>query len=122
MNRSLTIAIALVGLVLPGSVFGADLAAGKATFDANCSACHGLTGKGDGPVGAALPVSPRDFSVGEFKLDTNKDGKLGTDADLKNVIQQGAAAFGGTPLMAPWPTLTESDINNIIAYIRTFKK
>ncbi len=122
MNRSLTIAIAIVGLVLPVSVFGADLAAGKKAFEANCSACHGMTGKGDGPVGAALPVSPRDFSVGDFKLDTNKDGKIGTDADLKSVIQQGAAAFGGTPLMAPWPTLSEADIDNIIAYIRTFMK
>ena len=35
------------------------------------------------------------------------------------MIQKGAAAFGGSPLMAPWPTLSESDIANLIAYMRT---
>jgi mono/diheme cytochrome c family protein len=99
-----------------------DPAAGKAVFEANCASCHGTTGKGDGPVGAALNPPPRNFTVGEFKFDANGDGKPGEDADLKLVIQKGAMAFGGSALMAPWPTLNDQQIEDIIAYIRTLKK
>jgi len=31
-------------------------------------------------------------------------------------------AFGGSPLMAPWPALSDQDIANITAYIRTLKQ
>jgi mono/diheme cytochrome c family protein len=112
--------LAAGSLVAPAA-FAADAAAGKAAFDANCASCHGATGKGDGPVGQALNPRPRDFSVGEFKFDTDKDGKAGTDADLKNVIKSGAGAYGGSPLMAPWPTLSDADIANLISHIRSLK-
>lgn len=114
--------LAAAALLAPGAAFAADAAAGKTTFDTNCASCHGVSGKGDGPVGAALQPPPRDFSVGEFKFDTDGDGKSGTDADLKGVIAQGGAAFGGSPLMAPWPTLSDDDVANVIAHIRTLKQ
>ena len=98
-----------------------DAAAGKTTFVANCASCHGEGGKGDGPVGAAIEPKPRDFTVGEFKFDTDKSGDTGTDADLTNVIRKGGAAFGGSPLMAPWPHLSDEEVANLIAYIRSLK-
>jgi len=100
-----------------------DPAKGKVIFTTNCSSCHGESGKGDGPVGAALNPHPRDFTKAEFKFDAAKDGKPGSDAALTNVIKNGAAAYGGSPLMAPWGgTLSDADIQNVIAYIRTFHK
>jgi len=88
-----------------------------------CVSCHGPQGKGDGPVGAALNPKPRDFSVGQFKFDTDKDGKVGTDADLENVIKNGGAAYGGNAMMAPWgATLNQTDLDNLVAYLRTLKK
>ena len=100
-----------------------DAAKGKAIFTANCASCHGDGGKGDGPVGAALNPHPRDFTKGEFKFDAAKDGKPGSDAALTNVIKNGAGVYGGSPLMAPWGgTLSDADIQNVIAYVRTFKK
>jgi mono/diheme cytochrome c family protein len=116
-------AVVAAALLAPLAALAAgDAAAGKILFTTNCASCHGDSGKGDGPVGAALTPPPRDFTKAEFKFDTDKDGKKGTDADLKSVIQKGGAAFGGSPLMAPWPTLTDTDIANLIAYVRTFHK
>jgi mono/diheme cytochrome c family protein len=99
-----------------------DAAAGKTLFEQNCASCHGTTGKGDGPVGAALNPPPRDFSKGDFKFDTDQDGTPGTDADLLNVIKNGAGAYGGSPLMAPWGHLPEADVQNLIAYVRSLKQ
>ena len=119
---SLVAATALAGLAVPTSAIAGDAAAGKPLFETNCSTCHGLTGAGDGPVGKALNPPPRDFTKAEFKFDTNGDGTIGTDDDLRHVIEKGALAFGGSALMAPWPTLTPEQIGNVIAYIRTLKK
>lgn len=113
---------AAIAIFVPAAANAGDAAAGKTIFDINCTTCHGMLGKGDGVLSAALNPKPRDLSSGEFKFDTDGDGKAGTDVDLKNVITQGAMAFGGSPLMAPWPALADSDIANVIAYIRTLSK
>ena len=123
MKRFTPLAIAALALgVNAGTAQAGDAAAGKTIYDTNCSSCHGPGGKGDGPVGAALNPKPRDFSVGAFKFDANKDGTPGEDADLRLVITSGAAAYGGSPLMAPWPTLSEANVEDVIAFIRTLKK
>ena len=100
-----------------------DAAKGKTLYETNCASCHGTGGKGDGPVGAALPEpKPRDFTTGTFKFDTDKDGKPGTDADLASVIKNGAAAYGGNAMMAPWGQLSDADIADVVAYVRTLKQ
>lgn len=101
---------------------GADAAAGKATYTTFCASCHGDKGDGLGPVGAALEPKPRNFVTAVYTLDTDKDGKKGTDADLANVIKNGAGPYGGSPMMTPWSQLSDADIANVIAYIKTFKK
>ena len=120
--RAYLAAAALVAWLAPTPALAGDAAAGKALYSVNCVACHGETGHGDGVVGRVLKPPPRDFTAAHFMFDTDGDGKTGTDADLKNVIQKGAGAFGGSPLMAPWPVLTDADVENLIAYIRTFKQ
>ena len=124
MNRHSLLASALVLVVAPSAALAAgDLAKGKETYKMICETCHGPLGKGDGPGAQGLQPPPRDFTKGEFKFDANKNGKTGEDADLKGVISKGAFEFGGSPLMAPWAgVLSDSDIDNVIAYIRSFKK
>ena len=122
MNRHSLLASALVLVIAPSAALAADLAKGKETFKMICATCHGEGGKGDGPGGQGLTPPPRDFTKGEFKFDANKNGKPGEDADLKLVISKGAAEFGGSPLMTPWAgALSDSDIDNVIAVIRSLK-
>jgi len=100
----------------------ADAEAGKADYQIYCASCHGETGAGDGPVSVAIPPPPpRDFTAGDFKYDADEDGTAGTDADLKAIIAKGAGAFGGNPMMAPLG-LSDQQINNVIAFIRTLAK
>lgn len=119
----LILSVFCTSLVAAGSAFAAGNAEnGNTLFQANCATCHGPGGKGDGPVGKALQPPPRDFTVGDFKFDTDGDGTPGTDTDLSNVIKQGGGAFGGSPLMAPWGHLPESDTADLVVFIRTLKK
>lgn len=99
----------------------ADATAGKAIYDGKgaCASCHGPAGKGDGPAAAALNPKPRDFSGGEFVLDTDGDGQKGTDTDLYNVIHDGAGKYGGAATMPGRADLSEQEIKDLIAYIRT---
>ena len=118
----LTVAIGLGALLFASPSWAGDAAAGEVIFVTNCATCHGTSGKGDGPVGAALTPAPRDFTTGDFKFDTDEDGTPGTDTDIRNVIVNGGGAYGGSPLMAPWPTLSDEDVSNVIIYIRSLKQ
>ncbi len=113
----------LVVLLAPAAALAGDAAAGKVKYDMFCASCHGPTGKGDGPVAVAIQPPPRDFSTGAFKYDTDDSGEPGSDTDLKNVIANGAAKYGGNLMMAPWGgTMTGEDIDNVVAFIRSLKK
>ncbi len=116
------LALLLAGLALPSIALAGDVENGKALYMQNCASCHGDTGAGDGPTGAALPVKPRDFGSGDFKFDTDGDGTPGTDADLTNIIKNGAMKYGGSPLMAPLPHLTDENITDIIVFVRSLKQ
>ncbi|MEZ7978333.1 MAG: cytochrome c [Myxococcota bacterium] len=126
MTRLFTTAIFLAAFALPSVSFAGDVAAGNERFQALCVSCHGPGGKGDGPTGLALAAAgqpaPRDFTVGDFKLDTDKDGTPGTDADLKNVITKGALVYGGSAMMAPVQGLSAADQDNLVAFIRSLKQ
>ena len=130
MIRFFTTALMLtafaIASAIPSVASAGDAAAGKAKFATLCVSCHGESGKGDGPTGKALAAAgqpaPRDFTVGDFKLDPDKDGTTGTDADLKEVITKGALVFGGSAMMAPIQGLSDADLDNLIAFIRSLKK
>lgn len=97
----------------------ADAAAGKAIYDGKgaCASCHGPSGKGDGVAAAALNPKPRDFSTGDFALDTDGDGQKGTEADLFNVIKNGAAQYGGAATMPGRADIPDAEIKALADYV-----
>ncbi len=42
---------------------GGRVITGKGQFRTHCAQCHGMDGKGDGPMGPALKVKPADLTV-----------------------------------------------------------
>lgn len=115
-------ALGILALGIPAiALAGGSAAHGKKTYDVLCMVCHGVTGGGDGPASAAIDPPPRNFTLGEFKFDADKDGVTGTDEDLFTVIKKGGAAFGGNPVMVPWTHLSDGEVTNLIAYIRTLE-
>jgi mono/diheme cytochrome c family protein len=100
----------------------ANVAAGRATYDRLCATCHGPEGQGNGPASDQFGTFPADFQVGVFKFDADSDGTPGTDADLRLVIGQGAAAFGGNPLMVPWPALSAAELDDLLAFVRSLAR
>ncbi len=93
----------------------ADLAAGKAKYDQNCVVCHGAGGKGDGAASASLNPKPRNFTDQAYMSKK-------TDAQLSAIIKNGGAANGLSAMMAPFGSmLSDTDIANVVAYIRTLK-
>ena len=98
----------------PAPVASADpVAAGKEHYQLYCASCHGATGAGDGPVSAGLDPKPAAHSDGEYM-------NALSDAHLRKVIAEGGAAAGKSPLMAPWGgTLSDDQITDVIAYIRS---
>lgn len=90
-----------------------DPKAGKARYDLLCGSCHGTSGKGDGPAAAALTPKPRDHSDGKY-MNTL------TDKYFFDIIKGGGASAGKSPLMPPWAgQLSDQDIRNLVAYIRS---
>jgi len=98
---------------------GADpysLRLGKTVFVHYCRLCHGETGAGDGFNAFNLDPRPRDLS--EPKFQTSRK-----DSDLADAIRRGGAGVGLSPLMPPWGhTLTDRQIADVIAYIRSLRK
>lgn len=88
--------------------------AGKAVYTTNCVACHAPNGDGKGAAAAGLNPKPRNFR--DKKLMAGK-----TDAQLLNSIMNGTKTPGSA--MPPWKgTLTNKQIHDVLAYIRTFSK
>lgn len=101
---------------------------GKQMFASYCAPCHGVNGKGDGPVGAALKTKPTDLTV----LCKGNQGKFPSEHVI-SVLQFGAEIPShGTSEMPVWgPVLGKMDptvalgrplrISNLTNYLKTIQ-
>lgn len=102
--------------------------AGRDSFDLYCASCHGMSGRGDGPVAAALRTRPADLTTlaqqnnGAFPRDRVRAFVTGTGRTL--------AAHGTTemPVWGPMFRAFESDarvrerIENVIRHIESLQR
>lgn len=87
----------------------ASIDRGRAVYTQYCAACHGATGRGDGPAGLALRPRPADFRV--------HMAAGHTDAQLFDWVTNGVE---GTAMPAFKDQLSPEDRWHVINYLRTF--
>lgn len=90
-----------------------SIAKGKALFEGKgtCFNCHGKEGKGDGPAGAFLEPSPRNFNNCAFH-------KKRKDGELFWVLKNGSPGTAMVPFVPG--TLSEKEAWTVINYERSF--
>lgn len=101
----LVVALALTGRGIAAP--GGDAEKGKATYASKCNMCHG-------PDGVAKEAMAKMFKV-EMKALGSKEVQAKSDADIKKIIKEGNGKMKAV-------TLTDDEIANVIAYVRTLAK
>lgn len=123
-SRALIATVCAIGVASAQTARADDIETGKNVYNGlgACASCHGATGAGDGAAAAALDPKPRSFLAGVFKFDTDGDGKTGTETDIFNIVTNGAAKYGGSPLMVGRPDIPEADRKAIAKFVLSLKK
>lgn len=88
-----------------------------AMFQNVCAPCHGMDGKGDGPVAASLNPKPRNYTDQAWQ-------KSVTDDQIKQTIVLGGAGVGKSPMMPAQPQLKNQPevLDGLVKIIRGFGK
>jgi len=102
-----TTVIVTVLLALSAGLAYAGATEGKDVFTAKCQACHGANGEGKAAIGKMFGVTMRPLA--------SKEVQAKTDADLKKQVAEG----GGK--MKPVAGLTDKQVTDVVAFLRTLK-
>ena len=107
-------AIVLLGILIWATdvLATGNIEAGNQLYQQRCSICHGPDGKGNTPTAQALNPKPRDHTDGAYMNALSNE-------HLFKVIKQGGAAVGKSPLMPPQSDLSDQQIQDIIAFLRS---
>jgi copper transport protein len=89
----------------------ASIQRGSAAFQANCTLCHGVAGKGDGPLANTFDPPAANFLTAHAKLHL--------DAEFFNWIKYGKP---GTSMPSFGDKLTDDQIWDVINYLRYIQK
>lgn len=111
LNDSQSIAL------LDSSSITAPGSRGYALYQANCAACHGASGRGNGVAAIALKIRPRDFWNEPFRYVSTMDG-IPTSDDLAQTIRSGRL-LGEMPA-SPW--LSDEDVRVLAEYVLEFNR
>ncbi|MBI4462551.1 MAG: cytochrome c [Acidobacteria bacterium] len=110
MTRWQTLGLVLVmAMAAPALLVGSgDAAAGKAVFTKKCATCHGAAGEGKDAIAKMMKVEMHHLGA--------KEVQAKSDADLHKEITE------GTGKMKPVKGMTEEELANVIAYVRSLAK
>jgi cytochrome c553 len=109
---------ALVGVVACMALAAAPAWTDSAedNYSAYCARCHGENGHGDGPSVASLKITPQSFS------NCMQMRKISNDTMFK-AIKGGGSSVGLSGDMPNWNVdLSDDEINDLVAFVRTFCK
>jgi cytochrome c oxidase cbb3-type subunit III len=100
----------------PPLVRQGNVASGKRIYTDYCAVCHGPEGHGNGPITGMFGPRPLDF--------TDHAGMAARpDLDLYFAIFSGGEAIGKSTFMPAWGgLLTEQELWDVIAYVRTLSR
>jgi len=88
---------------------------GEGAYMGYCLPCHGMEGKGDGPLAESLEegVMPRNFTDAEYMSSRS-------DEELFKVIKFGGKSQGFSESMLDWGyNFSDADIKALVQYIRS---
>ena len=89
-----------------------DAQAGKPLYTKHCLVCHGMRGKGNGPSGKNLDPKPTDFTTA-----------VANDAEWFKATKLGTKAIGKSKNMDAYgDKLSDQEIRDVLAYVKTFKQ
>ncbi len=109
MRRLIVAGVLLFGVASPAFAAGAGSAEdGKETFRQHCAICHGADASGNGPMAKASKLTIPNLA--------SKDVQALSDAELKKIITEGKGN------MKPVKGLSEGDLANLLAFIRSLAK
>ena len=117
MRRTKTLMTLLgVAAILAFTRLSARADSAKDNYTAYCAKCHGADGRGDGPSAGSLATKPQDYT------DCAAMQKISDDTMFK-VIKGGGASVGLPGDMPAWSDgLSDPEIHDLVAYLRTFCK
>lgn len=124
MPKGLIIAIAAAATLVCGAQSGptirinADKApanSGKQMYNSYCASCHGLDGRGNGPVAAELKTRPTDLT----RLAEKNQGKYPSVHVFEALQRGGSVPAHGTADMPVWgPIFDTMDANSRLRVLR----
>ncbi len=113
----------------PTTLQQTSAANGKQMFVSYCASCHGVNGKGDGPVASSLKMPPADLTL----LSKNNHGVF-PDKHVLAVLENGSdVPSHGTSDMPVWgpllgrldrtnPDVKSLRISNLIQYLKSIQE
>ncbi len=99
-------AIILIATGLSSTAHSQDTDQGKLQYQSGCAPCHGIDGKGGGPVSSQLKVPPADLTV----LSKKNNGVFPFDSVYEIIDGRKAVAAHGTREMPIWGDRYSPDV------------
>jgi mono/diheme cytochrome c family protein len=100
--------VLITSILTAGLTAAADAKAGKVSYDKACKSCHGMTGQPNAAIAKATKAEMRHLG--------SKEVQALSDAEMKKIITDGHGK------MKPVKTVSGAAVDDVVAYMRTFKQ